>query len=30
MCGYFGLRSIDELYKLREIVEKMHEMYRND
>lgn len=27
MCGYFGLRSVDDLYKLREIVEKMHEMF---
>lgn len=27
MCGYFGLRSRDDLYKLRETVEKIHEMY---
>ena len=30
MCGYFGLRSVDDLYKLREIVEKMHEMLVRD
>ncbi len=29
MCGYFGLRSIDDLYKLREIVEKMHELFND-
>ncbi len=28
MCGYFGLRSVDDLYKLREIVEKMHELFK--
>ncbi len=27
MCGYFGLRSVDDLYKLREIVEKMHWLF---
>ncbi len=29
MCGYFGLRSIDDLYKLREIVEKMHGLFND-
>lgn len=28
MVGYFGLRSVDDLYKLREIVEKIHEMFK--
>ncbi len=27
MCGYFGLKTIEDLYRLRELVDKMRDLF---